>query len=65
MKPEKKTYNTPNLVIHGDVQKLTQGPIKPSINDGLIGEGDNPNIGCQPPDFNGPDYKLCDAVTGS
>ena len=55
----KKAYITPEVVVWGDVETLTQGPIKPSLNDGLIGEGNNTNIGCQPSDFKGPDYKLC------
>lgn len=55
----KKTYITPKVVVWGDVEVLTQGPIKPSLKDGLIGANDNTNIGCQGSGYNGPDYKLC------
>jgi hypothetical protein len=60
MKTNKKSYTTPHLNVLGNVQQLTQGPIAPSINDGLIGQGDNTSIGCQPSSFQGPDYKICD-----
>ena len=54
----KKLYGAPQLVVYGNVESLTQGPIKPSTADNPTGQG-NTNIGCQPSGYNGPDYKLC------
>jgi hypothetical protein len=62
---QKQSYVRPELVAFGSIEAITRGPITPSINDGLVGQGDNTNIGCQPADFQGPDYKLCDSGSGS